>query len=127
MASSTQLSDPALSRATDPEPGDRHLESQGEGLLLLQELVLGKEQRQLAQLVKQVEKLESDTSAAGVSRVLPMAFELRGQHDQSLVPALLPAVERAIEESARANPRVLTDAIFPILGPIVRKSIASGL
>lgn len=41
--------------------------------------------------------------------------------------ALLPTVEGAIRISVRRNPKVLVDALFPVMGPAIRRAIAATL
>ena len=41
--------------------------------------------------------------------------------------ALTPSLERAITASVRRNPRPLADALFPVMGPAIRKAVAHGL
>lgn len=38
--------------------------------------------------------------------------------------ALTPTVEAALQESVHRDPRILADALFPVMGPAIRKSIA---
>lgn len=49
-----------------------------------------------------------------------------GEADE-LTRALLPTVEKAIRISVKRDSRPLVDAIFPIMGPAIRKSIAEAL
>ncbi len=46
---------------------------------------------------------------------------------RQLVRALAPTVESALGESVRRNPRPIATAIFPVLGPSIRKAIAEAL
>ncbi len=62
-----------------------------------------------------------------VSAILPSAIRKSSRRDQSLAAATLPIVEENIRQSAQRNPRVLAEAIFPIIGPAVRKAIAEAL
>jgi len=91
----------------------------------LRELILGPERRKL-------EELERRLEAAGVTReelaeLLPEAIALRSGRDRQLGRALAPTVESAIGESVRRNPRLIATAIFPVLGPAIRKAIAEAL
>lgn len=91
----------------------------------LRELILGTERRRL-------EALERKLEAAGVTReelaeLLPEAIALRAGRDRQLARALAPTVESAIGESVRRNPRPIATAIFPVLGPAIRKAIAEAL
>ncbi len=91
----------------------------------LRELILGADRRRL-------EALERKLDAAGVTReelaeLLPEAIALRAGRDRQLARALAPTVESAIGESVRRNPRPIATAIFPVLGPAIRKAIAEAL
>ncbi|MGC4081356.1 MAG: OmpA family protein [Vicinamibacterales bacterium] len=57
-----------------------------------------------------------------MSHVLPEAFTLRAQ-DPQLARALAPMVEDAITSSVRRDPQPLADALFPVMGPAIRKAI----
>lgn len=65
--------------------------------------------------------------AEEVSDVLPKAIRRGSGRDRRLAEATLPVVEENIRLSAQRNPRVLADAIFPIIGPAIRKAIAEAL
>jgi OOP family OmpA-OmpF porin len=90
----------------------------------LRTLIVGPEQRQLSAL--QTRLNDPVAQARDVSRVLPAAFELR-TNDPHLRRALGPTIEESISASVRRNPRPLADALFPILGPAIRKAIAATL
>lgn len=62
-----------------------------------------------------------------VGEVLPAALEKKSKKDNQLAEATLPIVEENIRISAQRNPRVLAEAIFPIIGPAIRKAIAEAL
>jgi OOP family OmpA-OmpF porin len=62
-----------------------------------------------------------------VSEVLPSAIRKSIGKDKRLAEATLPIVEENIRQSAQRNPRVLAEAIFPIIGPAIRKAIAEAL
>ena len=91
----------------------------------LRQLILGPERRRLAELERRLD-------AAGLTReelaeLLPEAIALRTGRDRQLARALAPTVENAIGESVRRNPRPIATAIFPVLGPAIRKAIAEAL
>ena len=91
----------------------------------LRELILGPERRRLHELERRLD-------AAGLTReeladLLPEAIALRTGRDRQLARALAPTVENAIGESVRRNPRPIATAIFPVLGPAIRKAIAEAL
>ncbi len=96
-----------------------------EELTELRELLLGAEQRRIRELERRLD-------AAGITRenlaeLLPEAIALRTGRDRQLARALAPTVEGAISESVRRNPREIATAIFPVLGPAIRKAIAEAL
>ena len=49
------------------------------------------------------------------------------KHDPHLTRALAPTIEEAITASVQKNPHPLADALFPVIGPAVRKAIAASL
>ena len=88
----------------------------------LQELLFGREKEKIVHLQ---ERLENPAlHAQDVGRVLPQAVAFAGAQDDQLARALTPTVEAALKDSVRRNPGVLADAIFPVLGPAIRKAIA---
>ena len=90
----------------------------------LRTLLVGPEQRQLRALQTRLD--DPVTQARDVSRVLPAAVELR-TNDPHLKRALAPTIEDSISSSVRRNPQPLADALFPIIGPAIRKAIAATL
>src|SRR5688572_7393782 len=87
----------------------------------LRSIILGPEQRKLLALQEHV--LDPAVQTRDVSRVLPDALQLRA-HDPQLMRALAPSVEEAITASVQKNPQALADALFPVIGPAIRKAIA---
>lgn len=91
----------------------------------LRRLLLVPEEEQVVKLQERLD--DPEIHAEDVSRVLPEAVALRSSRDRDLTRALLPSVEEAIVTSARKNPQVLVDALFPVMGPAIRKAISSAL
>lgn len=87
----------------------------------LRSIILGPEQRKLRALRKHV--LDPATQTRDVSRILPDALQLRAR-DPQLMRALAPSVEDAITASVQKNPQALADALFPVIGPAIRKAVA---
>ena len=83
-------------------------------------LLVGQEQRDLRALESHVFDRAAQTRE--VSRVLPEALTLRG-HDPKLAAALGPTIEEAITSSVQRDPRPLADALFPVMGPAIRRAI----
>lgn len=82
-------------------------------------------QEQFAQLQAQWNDPEELTPR--VSRVLPDALSARSSEDHQMTEAMLPYVVESIKVSARRNPEHISDAIFPILGPAIRKAVAQAI
>jgi len=91
----------------------------------IRQILLAPEQTQLRKLQARTEELV--LNAEMVSQVLPGAIQLRARQDGQLTTALLPTVEEAIAISVKKSPEVLASAIFPLMGPAIRKAIAAAL
>ena len=68
------------------------------------------------------------TKEANVERVvdaLPEALKKSSQHD--LGEALAPVLDQAMEKSIEQNPSRITNILFPIMGPAIRKAVSSSL
>jgi outer membrane protein OmpA-like peptidoglycan-associated protein len=91
----------------------------------LRRLIIGPEQSQLRQLQERLDNLK--VPPEDVSQVLPEAVLHRARQDKQLTNALLPTVEEAIQSSVRTNPRTLVEALFPLMGPAIRRAVAHGL
>jgi outer membrane protein OmpA-like peptidoglycan-associated protein len=88
----------------------------------LRELLFGGERRQLDELRRRLDTTE--LTPEELAEKLPQAIVQRAARDRQLAIALAPTVESAISESVRRNPREIATAIFPVLGPSIRKAIA---
>ncbi len=116
------MANSAAARSDDPPPGPS--DTPAAKFTELRTLLVGPEQRQLHALQTRLE--DPAAQARDVSRVLATAVELR-TNDPHLQRALAPTIEDAISASVRRNPRPLADALFPIIGPAIRKAIAATL
>ena len=94
------------------------------GFAELRSLLVGPEQRELAALRTRLADPAARTR--DVSGVLPDAIERRAG-DPQLARALAPPVEEAITASVRRDPQPLADALFPAIGPAIRKAIVHTL
>ncbi len=106
-------------------PGPGPLDNGGRSasdLAALRRILVGPEQHRLEELESELH--ERKLTAADVAEHLPEAIMLRGQRDRQIGRALAPTVETALSESIRRNPREIATAIFPVLGPAIRKAIA---
>jgi outer membrane protein OmpA-like peptidoglycan-associated protein len=89
----------------------------------LRQLLLKQEQAQIVQLQERLDN--PAVYAREVSKILPDALALRPPNDVQLSKALAPTVEEAISASVKRNPQRLVSAIFPLMGPAIRRSIAN--
>lgn len=94
----------------------------------LRRLLLAPEQDDLAQVHDRLEDLEQrEVVAEDISRLLPEAVVLRTREDDHLAQALAPMMEDSLRNSVERNPKPLADALFPIFGPAIRRSISEAL
>ncbi len=117
----TPKSRPANGPADDSSPnGSGPLEE-------LRHLILAPEQEALERLHERIENPESRTD--DVSGVVAEAIQRRREQGGSdaLSEALAPTIETALRESVRHDPTTLADALFPVMGPAIRRSILETL
>jgi hypothetical protein len=111
---------PAGREASPPDPGD----PAGDDLASLREIIIGPTEGKLRTLETRVN--DRFAQARDISAVLPQAL-LQRADDPELARALSPPVERAITSSVRRDPKPLADALFPVIGPAIRKAVAASL
>lgn len=97
----------------------------GSPLEELRTLIVGPEQNRIENIEHRLE--EAAPQAEQVSAVLPAAIALGAARDDRLKVALAPLMEESIHTSVRRDPQPLADAIFPIIGPAIRKAIAAAI
>ena len=93
----------------------------GNGFSELRRLLLEPEQQQLSELTDQLADRHIDPEE--MSQVLPEAISRRPKPDKLLTAALMPTVEEAVRVSVRRDSSTLVEAIFPVIGPAIRRSI----
>jgi outer membrane protein OmpA-like peptidoglycan-associated protein len=111
--------------ATEPAKagnGGRRVAGTGAEFAALRRLLVGPEQSRLDELTTAIR--DRRITAADLAEQLPEAIRLRGQRDEQIGRALAPVVDSALSESIRRDPREIATAIFPVLGPAIRKAIA---
>ena len=94
-------------------------------LSALRRLLLSPEQRRLEELAGRLEDSQQRTN--DVSRVLPEALRLSAKDSDALSNALAPTVENIIHASVRRDSRRFADALFPVIGPAIRKAMSETL
>jgi outer membrane protein OmpA-like peptidoglycan-associated protein len=93
----------------------------------LRHLIVAPEQEEIADIQERLEDLARRTQ--DVSTVVAEAITMRRDQggDRALAGALAPTIQETLRESVRRDPQVLADALFPVMGPAIRKSIAETL
>lgn len=108
---------PVADREVSRGGGDRWQE--------LRDLLVTPEQDRLRAIERRLASPEVNVEE--VARVLPEAITRRSAADGTLGLALGPVVGEAISASVRRDPQPLIDAIFPVMGPAIRRAIANAL
>ena len=88
----------------------------------LRKLLIGPEQTRIDELSQELHSRE--LTAEELADRLPEAIALSGSRDDHLGRALGPTIDTALRESIRRDPQEMASAIFPVLGPAIRKAIA---
>ena len=90
---------------------------------LLRDLIVGPEKIKIKQLRERLDNPELRIKE--ISEILPEAILLRASRDEKIAKSIGPTVEKAIESSIKKNRKVLVDALFPVMGPAIRKAVSS--
>jgi outer membrane protein OmpA-like peptidoglycan-associated protein len=106
----------AVAKPEEPSAGEWHR---------LRSLLFADEQASLKALAAKVGDRAS--LASSVAGVLSEAAAIRSRHDDSITRVLAPIVETSLQQSVRKNPQPLVDALYPIMGPAIRRSISEAL
>jgi len=93
-------------------------------LASLRAMLLGPEQRRLDDLQARLD--DPDARAEDIGAVLPRVL-LQHAQDPNFARALTPPLEQAITASVQRNPKPLSDALFPVMGPAIRKAVSAAL
>ena len=112
----------SIRESSTAEAEDRGGETDQEDLSELRNLLFSEEQAQINELQHRLD--DPKLHAEDVSRVLPDAILLRTSRDKRIRNALMPTIEEGITASVRKNPETLANAIFPVIGPAIRKTIS---
>jgi OOP family OmpA-OmpF porin len=105
--------------STPPEVGDRDEMDE------LRRLLVGAEQTQINNILERLNNPR--VRAREVSRLLSEAIRLRAAQDDSLTEALAPTVVTSFHNSVKKDPQPIADAISPVMGPAIRRSITNAL
>ncbi len=97
--------------------------TEGQRWALLHDILVGPEEARILEL----EQVPRAPKAKDVGAVLAEATERSAQDGPELAKALAPTIEKGLMTSARKNPDDLAEAIYPVLGPAIRRSIHATL
>lgn len=100
-----------------PSPPDEWEELRG--------LLIGRELELLEQLHRRVS--DPEHRSADLSEVLPTVVRAAAGTDGRLASALEAPVGQSLRRSIEHDPQHLADALFPVMGPAIRRSIAETL
>jgi outer membrane protein OmpA-like peptidoglycan-associated protein len=91
----------------------------------LRSLLLGLEPTKVNKLYKRLDDVQ--VQAEDISRLLPEAIILRSMQDKNLSEAIVSTIEDAIEYSVKKDLNILSETIFPVIGPATRKAMSTAL
>lgn len=91
----------------------------------LKSLLFGAEKQVLESITERVQQPE--TRAVDVADVLPDAIRLSHRHGEELVSTLQEPVGQCLRESFHKAPQEYADALYPVMGPAIRRSIVHTL
>ncbi len=96
----------------------------------LRRLLLGAEGKHIHGLQERLElisRFEAEGQVDAMGRELPSAIAYHNNDNTQLANALAPTIEKTLNLSIRRNPQPFVDAIFPAIGPAIRRSINEAL
>lgn len=100
---------------SEPSPGDDPLEE-------LRKLLIGPEKQQLVIIRERIENPK--LRAQDVGDVLVEAIRSQQKNKATeFDDALIPTVESGLKTSVRKDPHTLANALYPVMGPAIRRSI----
>lgn len=102
------------SESSGPTLSDTELET-------LRHLLLGPEYRELLRHKQMLENPE--LLSKHLSPAISQALQLRAKQDGSLQKVLNPLITGALLDSVSEDPKPIADALYPVMGPAIRKSI----
>ena len=105
--------------------GDSKSPADEAGMDTLRSLLLGPTEKQLADVHARL--TDPQRQLKEIAHLLPAAIAVRSRQNDELTDAMAPTVAAALDRSIRKDPQPLADALFPVMGPAIRKSIAAAL
>jgi len=94
-------------------------------LEVLRTIILGKEHDELIALKEEIKDPKKYTQS--ISSVISEALALRSSQDDSIAKTLAPTIEKSLTTSIINDPEPIAEALYPVMGPAIRKSISESL
>lgn len=91
----------------------------------LRAILLGKDYDDLIAFKKNSEN--SEKYSQSIAEVVSEALTIRSSKDESISTALAPTIQSALTTSITNDPKPIADALYPVMGPAIRKSISEAL
>ncbi len=91
----------------------------------LRGLLVGPEQSRLESLEERLDN--PDVRARELAAALPQAVRISTKQGRELNSAMVSVVEESLRASIRKNSQIIVEALFPILGSIIRKAVSTAL
>jgi OOP family OmpA-OmpF porin len=88
----------------------------------LRALLVGAERHDLDELRRRLDELE--LAPEELAALLPEAIRRSMAESDRLAKVLAPTIEGSLQESVEREPHKIADAIYPVLGPAIRRAIA---
>ncbi|MDJ0722745.1 MAG: OmpA family protein [Desulfobacterales bacterium] len=89
----------------------------------LRDIIVGPQKERIDRLEARLD--DPSVRTEEISQHLAEALVLRAGRDDQVARALEPTLAEAIKASVQKRPRVLADALFPLMGPGIRKAISA--
>jgi OOP family OmpA-OmpF porin len=94
-------------------------------LAKLRRLLVKPEQEKIEEIRQRLESREDFVEQVG--EVLPLAMQHSARQGSQLSQAMVPTVEEIVKLSINRDINRFADALFPVIGPAIRKSIAESM
>jgi len=120
------MSENPANESSSPAKGNSSSEDE-KALQELRSLLFSEEQQEIVALRERIENAEQRTR--DVSGVVAEAIQMRRADGgtRELSEALTPTVEEAVRVSVRKDSHVLVEALFPVMGPAIRRAVAEAI
>lgn len=116
------MSDSTIPWKAAQAPEDSPSETQDD-VAVLRDIIVGPQKARIDRLEGRLDDPAVRTEE--ISHHLAEALILRSGRDHKIAGALEPTIADAIKASVQKKPQVLADALFPLMGPGIRKAISA--